>query len=149
VTSTVTRPKARRRVADTRHDRGVIDTSVVIDLESITPDQLPRKVAVSAITMAQLAAGPHAATSAPERARRQDRLQRAEAAFDPLPFDVDAARAYGRIYAAILGVGRKARGPRAVDLLLAAVACAQSLPLYTRNPDDFRGLETILDIIEV
>lgn len=127
----------------------MIDTSVVIDLESITPAELPREVAVSAITMAELGAGPHATTNADERARRQDRLQRAEAAFDPLPFDAEAARAYGRIYAAVIAAGRKARGPRAVDLLIAATACAHGLPLYTRNAGDFRGLEAIVDIVNV
>ena len=32
-----------------------MDTSVVIDLDRIDPEQLPRKVAVSAITLAELA----------------------------------------------------------------------------------------------
>jgi len=127
----------------------VLDTSVVIDLESIDPARLPVEVAVTAITMAELSAGPHAARTADERARRQDRLQRAEAAFDPLPFESEAARAYGRIYAAIASTGRKARGPRAVDLLIAATATAHGLPLYTRNPDDFRGLAGLLDVISI
>ena len=99
--------------------------------------------------MAELAAGPHAATNAAERARRQDRLQRAEAAFDPLPFDGEAARAYGRVYAAVAGAGRKARGPRAVDLLIAATALAAGVPLYTRNIDDFRALDNLIDVVEV
>jgi predicted nucleic acid-binding protein len=60
--------------------------------------------------MAELAAGLHATGDSDERAKRQDRLQRAEAAFDPLPFDGDAARAYRRIYAAVVATGRKARG---------------------------------------
>ena len=127
----------------------MLDTSVVIDLESIDPARLPVEVAVTAITMAELSAGPHAARTADERARRQDRLQRAEAAFDPLPFESEAARAYGRIYAAIASTGRKARGPRAVDLLIAATATAHGLPLYTRNPDDFRGLAGLLDVISI
>jgi len=84
------------RMPDRRPDRGLLDTSVVIDLERIEPSQLPLEVAVSAITMAELAAGPHATPDPEERARRQDRLQRAEAAFDPLPFDTEASRAYGR-----------------------------------------------------
>lgn len=91
-----------------RAERGVIDTSVVIDLEQLDVDQLPFELAVSALTMAELAAGPHATADANERARRQDRLQRTEAAFDPLPFDGEAARAYGRIYAAEAASGRKA-----------------------------------------
>ena len=130
-----------------RRARGLLDTSVVIDIETLSPSQLPIEVAISVITMAELAAGPHAATDADERARRQDRLQRAEAAFDPLPFDADAARAYGRIYSSVIAAGRKARGSRAIDLLIAAAACAANLPLYTRNPDDFAGLDNLVEII--
>src|SRR5207245_2019663 len=114
-TSTTSRARTQRRVAErSRHPRGLLDTSVVIDLEKIEPARLPVEVAVSAITMAELAAGPHATSDADERGRRQDRLQRAEAAFDALPFDGDAARAYGRVYAAVAAAGRKARGARAV-----------------------------------
>jgi len=120
---------------------------VVIDLETIEARQLPVEVAVSAISMAELAAGPHAATDADERGRRQDRLQRAEAAFDPLPFDGEAARAYGRLYAVLAASGRKARGARAVDLLIAATASAAELPLYTRNPDDFRAVDHLIDVV--
>ncbi|HYU31883.1 MAG TPA: type II toxin-antitoxin system VapC family toxin [Thermoanaerobaculia bacterium] len=134
---------------DQRPARGVLDTSVVIDLERIEPSQLPIEVAVSAITMAELAAGPHATTDPEERARRQDRLQRAEAAFDPLPFDAEASRAYGRIYAAVVAAGRKARGARALDLLIAATACAAGLPLYTRNPDDFDAIGDLVEVVSV
>jgi predicted nucleic acid-binding protein len=104
---------------------------------------------VSSLTMAELAAGPHAAADADERGRRQDRLQRAEATLDPLPFDGDAARAYGRIYAAVAGAGRKARDARAVVLLIAATASAAGLPLSTRNGDDFAGLEDLIDLVIV
>jgi predicted nucleic acid-binding protein len=127
----------------------MIDTSVVIDLEDLNTQDLPVEVAISSLTLAELAAGPHATDDPEERARRQDRLQRTEAAFDPLPFDAEAARSYGRIYAAVAAAGRKARGPRAVDLLIAATAHASSLPLYTRNPDDFRGLEKLLEIVTI
>jgi predicted nucleic acid-binding protein len=132
-----------------RPPQGLIDTSVVIDLDHVDAEQLPMELAISALTMAELAAGPHATADAGERARRQDRLQRAEASFDTLPFDTDSARAYGRVYAAIVTTGRKARGPRAVDLLIAATAVAANLPLYTRNVDDFRGLEDLLTIVGV
>ena len=132
-----------------RPSHGLIDTSVVIALENLDAGQLPSELAISALTMAELAAGPHATGDADERAQRQDRLQRAEAAFDPLPFDGDAARAYGRIYAAVIATGRKARGARAVDLLIAATALAANLPLYTRNVDDFRGIEHLLTIVGV
>ena len=136
-------------MAERRDARGLIDTSVVIDLESIAPLDLPREVAVSAVTMAELAAGPHATSDPAERARRQERLQRAEATFDPLPFDAAAARAYGRLWAAVHLAGRKARGGRAVDLLIAATAVAAGLPLYTRNPGDFASLSDLLDIVAV
>jgi predicted nucleic acid-binding protein len=132
-----------------RPDRGIIDTSVVIDLDQLDPSVLPLEVAISAITLAELAAGPHATKDPEERSRRQDRLQRTEAAFDPLPFDADAARAYGRVYSAVVNTGRKARGPRAVDLLIAATACGARLPLYTRNPDDFRGLSDLIRVVAV
>ena len=134
---------------DRRPARGLLDTSVIIDLEHIEPSRLPVEVAISAITMAELAAGPHATPDPEERARRQDRLQRAEAAFDPLPFDTEAARAYGRVYSAVVAAGRKARGARAVDLLLAATACAAGLPLYTRNPDDFRAIGDLVEVVAV
>ena len=136
-------------MSDPRPLRGLIDTSVVIDLESIDAADLPMEIALSAITLAELAAGPHATTDPAERARRQDRLQRAEATFAPLPVDADVARAYGRVYAAAGAAGRKARGRRAVDLLIAATAVAAGLPLYTRNPDDFAGLSEILEVVAV
>ena len=132
-----------------RHTRGLADTSVVIDLDRIDAADLPAELAVSAVTMAELAAGPHATSDREERARRQDRLQRAEATFDPLPVDAAVARAYGRIYAAVAARGRKARGRRAFDLLIAATALAAELPLYTRNPDDFSGVGGLLEIVSV
>jgi predicted nucleic acid-binding protein len=136
-------------VPEARHPLGLLDTSVVIDLDKFDPADLPIQVAVSAITLAELAAGPHATTDPHERARRQDRLQRAEAAFDPLPFDAEAARAYGRIYAAVTAAGRKARGARAVDLLIAATASANEVPLYTRNPADFRSIDQLVEVVAV
>jgi predicted nucleic acid-binding protein len=134
-------------VVESRPARGLIDTSVVIDLEQIDPADLPEEIAISAITLAELAAGPHATANPAERARRQDRLQRAEATFEPLPVNTEVARAYGRVYAAVAASGRKARGRRAVDLLIAATALALGLPLYTRNPSDFAGLSELIDIV--
>ena len=132
-----------------RAPRGLLDTSVVIDLEHIDVARLPREIAISSLTMAELAAGPHATDNPDERGRRQDRLQRAEAVFESLPFDAEAARAYGRIYAAVAGAGRKTRGARAVDLLIAATAASEGLPLYTRNGADFEALGGLVDVIVV
>lgn len=141
--------RIRRPVPDQRHPRGLIDTSVLIDLERIEPGALPFELAVSVITMAELSAGPHATGDPAERARRQERLQRAEATFEPVPVDAAVARAYGRVYAAVAAAGRKARGRRMADLLIAATAIAADVPLYTRNPDDFAGLADLLEIIAV
>lgn len=136
-------PEARR------HERGVLDTSVIVDLDQVDVLQLPVSVAVSALTLAELTAGPHATDDPDERGRRQDRLQRTEATFDPLPFDANAARAYGRIFATVFAAGRKARGARAVDLLIAATALASELPLYTRNGDGFRAIDELIDVVVV
>lgn len=132
-----------------RHPVGLVDTSVVIDLPDLDPARLPLQIAVSTLTLAELAAGPHATDAPTERAARQHRLQRIEAAFDPLPFDAEAARAYGRVYAAVAARGRKARGARAVDLLIAATALSVGLPLYTRNPADLSGVEDLIEIVDV
>ena len=131
-----------------RLDQGLLDTSVVVDLDLLDPAQLPREVAISVITLAELCAGPSATADAFERARRQDRLQRTEAVFDPLPFDVESARAYGRVYTAVLEQGRKPRR-RFADLLIASTALATQLPLVTRNAGDFVGLEPLLTIVEI
>lgn len=149
MTSTLVSSRALIRVRE-RLAVGLLDTSVVIDLQRLAPEQLPEQVAVSAVSMAELAAGPSAAADGDERARRQDRLQRAEAAFDPLPFGVEAARAYGRVYAAVRQAGRGGGlAGRFADLLIAAVALAEGLPLLTRNPVDFVGLEYLVDVVEV
>ncbi|HEY5841592.1 MAG TPA: type II toxin-antitoxin system VapC family toxin [Mycobacterium sp.] len=131
-----------------RVPRGLLDTSVVVDLDLFTSDQLPVEVAISAITLAELSAGPSAAFDPDERARRQDRLQRTEAVFDPIPFGVEAARAYGRVHAAVVERGRQPRR-RFADLLIASSALAEQLPLVTRNADDFVGLEGLVTIVEI
>jgi predicted nucleic acid-binding protein len=136
-------------VAEAARARGLVDTSVVIDLDRVDGDALPGEVAIAAVTVAELAAGPHATDDPAERARRQERLQRVEATFDPIPFDAVAARAYGRVYAEVTAAGRKARGRRAADLLIAATAVGAELPLYTRNPSDFDGLSGVLEVIAV
>ena len=129
--------------------RGIVDTSVVIDLEHVDVASLPAELAISAVTLAELAAGPHATADPEERARRQDRLQRAEATFEPVQVDAEVARAYGRVYAAVRASGRQARGRRARDLLIAATALARDLPLYTRNPADFNGLDGLLEVVAI
>ncbi len=132
----------------TEPTRGLLDTSVVIDHDVIDPSQLPDESAISAVTLAELAAGPHATDDKDERARRQDRLQWATATWDPLPFDADAARLYGRMFAAAR-VAKQSSRSRLADLLIASTAAANNLAVYTRNPDDFDALKTIVKVIAV
>ena len=128
--------------------RGLLDTSVVIDHDVVDPAALPDESAIAAVTLAELAAGPHATGDDMERARRQDRLQWAAATWEPLPLDAEAARAYGRVFAAARATGRSSR-TRLADLLIAATAAAHGLPLYTRNPGDFIGLDGIVQVVAV
>lgn len=128
---------------------GLIDTSVVIELGRIDPETLPLQMAISTITLAELAAGPHATDDLAERARRQQRVQLIEATFDAIPFDAECARAYGRVYAQTVAAGRKARGRRAIDLLIAATALAIKLPIYTANPEDFTGLDDLITVTAI
>jgi predicted nucleic acid-binding protein len=128
--------------------RGLLDTSAVVDLELIPVEALPLEIAVSALTLAELAAGPHATADPRVRARRQERLQRVEATFETLPFDDAAARAYGLVMAATAAAGRTSRR-RVVDLMIAATSLSTGLPLVTRNPADVAGLDEIVEVIRV
>lgn len=120
---------------------GLLDTSTVILLPHLRdPSLLPERPLISAITLAELSVGPLVAASEVERAARLAHLQQAEADFDPLPFDADAARAFGQVAASLRRSGRKASA-RAYDAMIAAVAMANGLPLYTCNPDDFAGID--------
>jgi len=135
-------------VTSSARHRGLVDTNVVIQLAVLDPGALPDEMVISAVTLAELSAGPHHATDPVERARRTSVLQHAEATFEPLPFDAAAARSFGLVCAAVIAVGRKPRA-RLADLMIAAVAAAHRLPLYTTNPDDFVGLEQLIAIESV
>lgn len=125
--------------------RGLIDTNIVVHLNILDAAALPGEMVISTVTLAELSAGPHHADDHVERARRMSILQHAEATFEPLPLDAEAGRAYGLITAAVLAVGRKPRR-RIADLLIASIAYANKLPLYTMNPNDFTGLEELVTI---
>jgi predicted nucleic acid-binding protein len=139
----------RPHVPGARIDRGLIDTSVAIGLEKIDSWRLPAEIAISALSLAELSSGPFAAKNVADRARRQDHLQRIEANFECLDFDVTCARAFGPIYAATLEVGRKARGARSIDLMIAATARGYELPLYTLDATDLRGLDELVEVIDL
>lgn len=148
-TSTPLSIRTLRLASDLSGDRGLLDTSVAVELGSIDTARFPPEIAISALTLAELTAGPHAASDELTRARRQLQLQQVEADFETVPFDPRCARAYGRIYSAVDNAGRKPRGARAVDLMIAATALAHDLPLYTRNAKDLYGLEGTIEIVDV
>lgn len=131
-----------------RPAEGVLDTSVVIDLPRLKAEVLPRRPRISTVTLAELGLGVHTAPDPIERVVRTDRLQRAEAGFDPLPFTVAAARRFTVMAGLVMASGRSPR-PRRLDLMIAAVASVHSFPLYTRNPSDFVGLRSVLDVVPV
>lgn len=128
------------------HIRGVLDTSVVILLDRLSDSELlPPVPLITAITLAELSAGPLVATDEVERARRLSHLQHAEVAFNPLPFDADAARVFGSVSASLRQAGRKSAA-RGKDAMIAAIALAGRLPVYTCNARDFervKGLEVV------
>jgi len=128
---------------------GLLDTSVVVDWhDPIVVAALPDQLAISAIAAAELAAGPHLAATSAEASKRQARLQEVEAKLEPLRFDGTAVRSYGLVVAAVVREGRKPRS-RFADLLIAATAHANGLDLYTRNGDDFAGLEDLVHVIAI
>lgn len=135
--------------------QGLLDTNILILRDRIDVTELPDEMAVSAVTLAELSAGPHLVRpdssdydEHAERARRIDVLQRVENEFDPIPFDAEAARLFGRISAGVVAAGRTPRR-RTADLMIAATAAAEGLPLYTSNPDDYKGLGDIVTVVPV
>jgi predicted nucleic acid-binding protein len=127
---------------------GVLDTSIIAALRLFDPAELPEIFLITAVTLGELSYGPHATNDPAERARRIAVLQHVESTFDPLPYDQDAARLYGQICAAVRAIGRQPRG-RVADLMIAATAASNGVPLYTANPDDLYGLAGIVEVVGV
>jgi len=126
----------------TVHRVGVLDTNAVVLLDRLTADDLPAQPTITSVTLAELSVGPLVTDDPVERAARQARLQETENAFDPLPFDAAAARAFGRVAADLRRGGRRVQA-RAFDALIAATAIANDLPVFTCNPRDFAGIDAL------
>lgn len=131
-----------------RPESGVLDTCTYIDIHSLNPEDLPREPELTAITLAELHQGVTFARDGAVRAARTEQLGAALVEFEPLPFDGAAAARYGSLVALTLAAGRSPR-PRRMDLLIAAIASVHDLPLYTRNADDFEGLESAVTVVEI
>jgi predicted nucleic acid-binding protein len=132
----------------TAHQAGVLDTSIIAALRLFDPAELPDAFLITAVTLGELSYGPHATDDPLKRAARVAVLQHAEATFDSLPYDHAAARLYGQICAAVRASGRQPR-TRASDLMIAATAASNALPLYTANPGDFRSAEAFVALVGV
>ena len=130
------------------HQRAILDTSALILIDRMpSVELLPRIPLITAISLAELSVGPLIARSDIERARRMTHLQRVEATFRPLPFDVEAARMFGGVSASLRKMGRKVAARRK-DAMIAAIALARELPVYTCNPRDFEGIDG-LEVVPV
>lgn len=133
----------------TRQARGVLDTGIVAAFSLFDPAELPVESAITAVTLGELSRGPYATDDPGKRARRIAVLQHTEATFgDALPYDSEAARLFGLICASVYAIGRQPRR-RTADLMIAATAARNGLPLYTTNPKDFDGIESHVTIIPV
>jgi hypothetical protein len=132
----------------TAHDAAVVDTNIMATLKLYERSQFPDTLLITSITLGELSYGPHATDDPVKRAGRIAVLQHVEATFDPLPYDQAAARLFGQISAAVRAAGRQPR-KRSLDLMIAATAASNQLPLYTANPDDFKGAEDIVEVVSV
>lgn len=132
----------------TAHGIGVLDTSIIAALALYDPAELPETLLITAITLGELSFGPHATDDPLKRAARVAVLQHVESTFEPLPYDHHAARLYGQICAAVRAAGRQPR-KRTSDLMIAATAASNALPLYTANPDDFHGSAGFVELVEL
>ena len=132
----------------TAHDAAVVDTNIIAALKLYDPSELPDMILITAVTLGELSFSPHATDDPIKRAGRVAVLQHVEATFDPLSYDRGAARLYGQICAAVRAAGREPRR-RASDLMIAATAANNQLPLYTANPDDFKGAEGFVEVVGI
>ncbi|MFP8884943.1 MULTISPECIES: PIN domain-containing protein [Streptomyces] len=131
-----------------RHQAGVLDTCAYIDLDLLPAERLPLVPELTAITLAELHQGVAMARDPAARAARSEVLAAATADFEPLPFDKEATARYGTFVTLTIAIGRDPR-PRRMDLMIASIASIHGLPLFTRNPDDFKGLDRLLTVVAI
>lgn len=125
--------------------KALLDTSVVLAAD-VSP--IDGELAISAVTLAELHFGVLIAQDGGVRAERLRRLLLIQRTFDALPLDDTVAASYGRVASAVAASGRQPRA-RPMDLLIAATAHAHSARLYTRNLENFRGAEDLVDVARV
>lgn len=139
----MTEPRSAERIPE-----GVLDTCVLIDLGTIDDSILPVRAKITTITLAELGLGIAVASTPTALALRTERLLTIEHGFDALPFCTAAARRFTSMAKLIVASGRSPK-PRRMDLMIAAIASANDLPLFTRNADDFKSLDPLLTVMAV
>jgi toxin FitB len=123
--------------------RVLLDTSVLIEPGAVPEGSL---VSVASISFAELAFGVRATTDLRQQALRQARLDRLRAELGPgLPFDDDAANAFGSLTALVVAAGRNPRS-RSLDLMIAATAYIHDAGVVTRNIEDFADLQSLVPV---
>ncbi len=120
--------------------RALLDTSVLIADEWPLPDE----AAISVASLGELHFGVQAAREPGERSRRLARLGVVEAEFSPIPVDAAIARAWGTLAAVSRERGIQPRR-RAMDLLIAATAAVEEVPLISLD-EDLRALADVIDL---
>ena len=136
------------RPSQERFPVGLLDTCVLIDINTIDDTALPVRAEISAVTLAELGLGIALATTPEHLALRTERMLEVEHSFDPLPFTAAAARRFTSMAKLVVASGRSPK-PRKADLMIAAVASVNDLPLFTRNGDDFKGIEKLLTVVSI
>ncbi len=134
--------------ASSRFPVGLLDTCVLIDLDLIDEADLPIEPKICTVTLAELGLGIASAKTPEVLALRTEKMLELEHAFEPLPLCAAAARRFTSLAKLVVAAERNPK-PRKADLMIAAIASVNDLPLYTRNPDDFKGTENLLTMVSV
>lgn len=120
--------------------KAVADTSIFIAQETGRElGQLPEKIAVSVITVAELELGVLRATDGAIRARRLSTLSRVQSIYPLLPVDPEVASCFARIAAAERTRGRRLRRH---DTWIAATAMKHGAAVVTQD-SDFSSFEEV------
>lgn len=113
---------------------GLADTSIFIASElgrELDESRLPAELAISAISLAELEVGVHAAKDTETRALRMATLN-AASTLAALPVDEAAAREWARMR---YRLAESKRRINVNDLWIASIAVANGLPVVTQDSD--------------
>ncbi|MFJ4046299.1 PIN domain-containing protein [Microbacterium sp. NPDC089987] len=129
----------------------LLDTSALItSMDTDAMAALPfERLVVSSLTYAELRLGLVTAKDRKSLDHRTARLIDIAQLLGPgLPFDDACAREYERITRAAVDQGQRPRA-NTMDRMIAASAVAHRMPIITRNSSDLRGLEDLVEVIEL